>query len=461
MDEFDDREIRELESASIASLIMKYGIPAILTLLAISSYEMADRIIVGQFGSALELSVLGVGLPLIFLLEAMCAMVKTGSSCALSRTLGKGDLSSGQKLLGSSYLLALIFGLVVLVCGTLFSRQIAVLCGATDDMITSAAEYIFYLALGAPFYFALFVSNGMLRALGKPGLASAVVIASTVINIGLDLLFVAVFHLGAKGAAMGTMWAQIVGAILGILFAGGKKNLLHFSIKQFNLGARYVKEILAVGFSSALFEFTFVIYGLVLNQVLSQFDDPRLLAVNVAISSIILLINAPMTGIGEAAQTIVAYNYGRRNMARVRKATMSAWAVGAGVLLVIGVFIQMFPELMVKIFVSDDEEFIRMSASALRIAVCMAPFMSSMLFVPDVLGALGDAKSSILLNFVSLLVVQIPLVLLLPRLMGASGVWVSFPAFDVLSTALCFFIYSRAYKKLKDGVCGSDGSAIL
>lgn len=444
-----ERELQNLESESILRLLIKYGVPSIVTLLAISSYEMADRIIVGQFGSAEELVFLGVGLPFVFFLEATCAMVNVGSSCAISRTLGKNDIPSAQKLLGTSFSIAMIIGIIVLLAGVIFSPQIASICGADASLIKGSGQYIFYLSIGASFYFLQFVTNGALRAQAMPFFATTVVVVATVVNLALCLLFVAGFGWGARGSAMATMCAQIVGCLLGFVFLSNKRYLLHFRFKELNIKLAYVKEILGVGFSSALFEFSFIIYGIVLNIVLGSYNDPRLLAVNVTIASIILLINVPMTGIAEAAQTIIAYNAGSHSMKRIRDTTVYTWLCGVVILVGIEILILTFPEALIRIFVNEDIEFVRFASDSLKIVVLATPFMSSMLLVPDILGALGEAKRSIYLNLIALFIVQIPLILFLSKLFGQKGVWFSFPIYDIISTVVCVITLYVSYKNFK------------
>ena len=443
-----DAELRILATASIPKLLTAYAVPSMLTLIALSSYELADRIIVGHASGDTELALLGVALPFVFWLEACCATVKVGTSCAMSRLLGKDDVTAATRVLGCALALALAFGVLIASIGTLFATPLALVCGATDDIVEGSATFIFYLSLGVPFYFVLFTVNSALKAQARPNMASGLVIFSSALNVVLDLVLVVGFGMGAKGAAVATALSQFAGAAVAMILICDSRRIVRFASRHLNLGLQYVKEILVTGLASAAFELSFTLYGLALNLMLSRFDDPSLIAANVTIASILLLVNAPMTGIAEAAQTLVAFNFGQNNRARVMQSVIWAWGAGSGLLLLVGVALYVFAEEATLVFVSGDPSFTELAAGALRYVVLLTPCMSSMLLVPEVLVAMGDARNSFLLNCVSLFALQIPLVLVLPHFWGATGVWLSFPVYDALSTGLCLVVFWIAANKL-------------
>lgn len=206
---------KELESGKIAPTLIKLAIPTVIAQVINMLYNVVDRVYIGHMGEegSLALTGVGVSLPLILFISAFAAFVSSGSAPRLSIYMGKGDKETSEKILGESFTLQLIISTVLTVVLVLFNRPLLLLFGASDKTIGYASSYMTIYALGTIFVEMTLGLNAFITAEGKTTVSMLTVLIGALLNIALDPLFIFVFNLGVKGAAIATVISQAVSAL--------------------------------------------------------------------------------------------------------------------------------------------------------------------------------------------------------------------------------------------------------
>ena len=218
----------ELKNEKIGRLLLKYSLPAILSMMVTSLYNTVDRAFIGSIKDigALAISGLGVTMPLFTILGAFCVAISVGGSTNISIKLGEEKKEEAERILGNTFILSIIVALIIMVFGFSFLEKILYFFGASKETIIYAKDYMSVILIGAWFNFPGFALNNAIRAEGNPKLAGKIMIISCVLNIILDPIFIFLFHMGIKGAALGTIICQFIVFLWTIYyFTLGKSNL--------------------------------------------------------------------------------------------------------------------------------------------------------------------------------------------------------------------------------------------
>ncbi len=443
----DERAAKELVQESIPRLLVSYSTPAIIALLALAAYETVDSLFVGRYVGDRGLSVVMLGFPFFMLLHAACNIVKVGATSILSRQLGAGDAAAARKTIGNTLGGLTAFGVIIAGVGYLLTIPILQLCGAPPDLLAEAKEYSGVIVLGAPFLFLCFGTSSLLRATGHPNKALYVILVSCGINILFDWLAVGVLGWGVFGAAFATVLSQVVGAVYGVEHFLRKN--AEYPLKRSDFTASYslLKDMCGIGFGYAALELNLIITVIVMLNMLTRYGGENALAQNMVVESCIAFLYLPLSGVDEALQPIIGYNFGAGNKQRTRQAIFYALAASAVFLLLALLVVQAGAEIISSFFVDDDPEFVSATSRALRIVFILAPLVTGVFIVPGILSALGEAKENLWLTIGSQVCVQIPALLLLPRFMGVDGVWYSFPLYDIAGAALGIWLLWRCLRR--------------
>lgn len=202
----------ELKNEKIGRLILKYSAPAILSMMVTSLYNTVDRAFIGSIKDigALAISGLGVTMPLFTILGAFCVAISVGGSTNISIKLGEEKKEEAERILGNTFILSIVVALIIMIFGLSFLEKILYFFGASKETIIYAKDYMRVILIGAWFNFPGFALNNAIRAEGNPKLAGKIMIISCILNIILDPIFIFLFNMGIKGAALGTIICQFI-----------------------------------------------------------------------------------------------------------------------------------------------------------------------------------------------------------------------------------------------------------
>lgn len=421
-----------LKEEKISKLLLKYSVPAILAMMVASLYNTVDRAFIGSIKDvgALAISGLGVTMPLFTILGAFCVAIAVGGSTNISIKLGEGNKEEAEKILGNTFLLELIVGISIMVIGTIFLEDILYIFGASNDTLKYAKEYMSVILFGAWFNLPGFALNSAIRADGRPKLAANMMIVSCILNLILDPIFIFCFDMGIQGAAIGTIICQLVICIWSMhYFTRGKSNL-KLKVKNIKIKFNILKPIIVIALTPFFMELASGSIHLVINRVLKIYGGDLSIGAMAAITSICLMFLMPVFGLSQGMQTIIAYNYGAKEYDRARKALFSAIIAGTIILTLGFVLIKIYPEKFIGIFTNDDK-LISLALNGIKIYSITLPIIGISILGTVYFQSIGSSKVSMVLGLLRQVIILIPVILVVPKIYGLDGVWISQPIADL------------------------------
>ncbi|QYE96936.1 MATE family efflux transporter [Paraclostridium sordellii] len=421
-----------LKEEKISKLLLKYSVPAILAMMVASLYNTVDRAFIGSIKDvgALAISGLGVTMPLFTILGAFCVAIAVGGSTNISIKLGEGNKEEAEKILGNTFLLELIVGIVIMVIGTIFLEDILYIFGASNDTLKYAKEYMSVILFGAWFNLPGFALNSAIRADGRPKLAANMMIVSCILNLILDPIFIFWFEMGIQGAAIGTIICQLVICIWSMYYFTRGKSNLKLKVKNIKIKFNILKPIIIIALTPFFMELASGSIHLVTNRVLKVYGGDLSIGAMAAITSICLMFLMPVFGLSQGMQTIIAYNYGAKKYDRARKALFSAIIAGTIILTLGFVLIRIYPEKFIGIFTNDDK-LISLALNGIKIYSITLPIIGISILGTVYFQSIGSAKVSMVLGLLRQVIILIPVILVVPKVYGLDGVWMSQPIADL------------------------------
>lgn len=440
----------DLKEEKISLLLLKYSIPAILAMMVTSMYNTVDRAFIGSIKDvgALAISGLGVTMPLFTILGAFCVGIAIGGSTNISIKLGEGNKEDAEKILGSTVALEISVAIVIMLVGMFFLEDILYGFGASSETINYAKDYMSVIFFGSWFNLPGFALNSAIRAEGNPKLAASMMIISCVLNLLLDPIFIFVFDMGIKGAAIGTIMCQLLVCIWSVYYFTLGKSNLKLKAKNIKIKKKFFKAIILIALTPFFMELASGSIHLVTNRVLKTYGGDLAIGAMTTITSIYLIFLMPVFGISQGMQTIIAYNYGAQEHNRAKNALLMSMIAGSIILGIGFILIQTIPHKLVAIF-TNNSELSNIAISGIKIYTVMLPSIGISILGAVYFQSIGSAKVSVVLSLLRQVIILIPVIIIVPRLYGLNGVWVSQPISDLLAmTIVCIFLINE-FKKEK------------
>lgn len=426
---------KELGTASIISLVIKYSVPAIIAMMVNSLYTTIDRMFIGRIPDvgAIAMSGVGITMPITYVIMGLGMLVGVGTAASISIKLGQGKRKVAENLLGNAVTLTFIISVIVTVLGLGFSGRILNLLGASSETLIYAQQFINILLFGTVFNITGFALNQSIRSDGNPKMAMISMLIGAILNIILDPIFIFVFGWGIKGAAFATVLSQAVSSIwIFYYFTKGKSNL---KIKRENLilKKRLVKSIFIIGMSPCAMQIAASLVQVISNTALLKYGGDMAVASMAIISSISMIFLMPIFGLNQGAQPIIGYNFGAKKYKRVKQAILYPIVVATIIVSVGGLLIQAFPDKAIALF-NNDAELMRVGTHGIRIYLSMLPIVGFQIISSNYFLATGKGNVAMILSLLRQVIFLIPLLLILPKYLGLTGVWLAGPISDLLSS---------------------------
>ena len=441
------REI-QLETKKISKLVWDYALPAIVGTMVNATYNIVDRIFIGQGVGALAISGLAVTFPVMNLTAALGMLVGAGASSRISISLGKKDPEKAEKILGNSFLLTIVLNLVFMTLLMIFLEPILMTFGASEETYPYARDYLQVILPGNIFMTMTFSFNSMMRASGYPKKAMYTMLIGAGLNIILDPIFIFVFDMGIAGVA----WATVISMFIGMIFV-----MYHFTRKSTSLrlrkkNMRFEKSILiaivSIGLSPFLMQVTASAVAVLMNTSLKTYGGDLAIGAFGILNSLLMLIVMFVIGLNQGLQPIIGYNFGAEIYDRVKAAFYYGIRI-ATVVTTLGFFFGMFfPRLFAQAFTSDLE-LLDLAENALRISIIAFPLVGLQVVISGYFQSIGQATKSIAMSLSRQVFFLIPSIIFLPRFFGLDGAWASIAVSDALASILAIVFFYRQRKELK------------
>lgn len=441
--------MNNLRSDRIGKLLFNLATPAIVAQLVNVLYNIIDRIFIGRMADGdIAMAAVGVSFPVIILIGACSAFWGSGGAPLCAIKMGEGDDTAAERIMTNSFVMLLLNGVVLTVLFLLLGKPMLWLFGASAATIDYAWHYLSIALLGSTFVQITLGMNPFINAQGFARIGMATVVIGAVVNLILDPLFIFVLDMGVRGAALATLLAQGVSAMWVLNFFFGKKSRLRLRKDSLRPCKEIVTKTLSLGVSPFVMQSTESFVLLSLNTQLARFGGDVAVGAMTIMTSVMQLFMMPLRGLGEGLQPIVSYNYGAKQLERVRQTVKLSLKVAMiyDVLLISSILL--FPVFYVRIF-NDSPTLLQTTAAYMRIYFPGMLIFGIQIVFQQVFLALGQAKISLSIAVLRKLVILIPLVYILPPFFDnkVTGVLVAEPVSDVLSVLVTVMLFSQFYRK--------------
>lgn len=440
-----------LGTEPIGRLLLKLALPTVAAQLINMLYNIVDRIYIGHIPEtgALSLTGLGVCMPLIMIVSAFAALIGNGGAPRATIFMGRKDLDSAQQTLGNCFTAQIVISVILTAVLLIFNRPLLMAFGASENTIPYALSYMNIYAIGTIFVELTLGMNIFITAQGFAKVGMLSVLIGAIVNIGLDPVFIFGLHMGVRGAALATIIAQAVSCIWVLHFLLGNKTILRIQKKYMRLRADTLLPILSLGISLFIIQSSESVISVCFNTSLLKYGGDLAVGAMTIITSVMQFALLPLQGLGQGAQPIVSFNYGAKNVPRVKAAFRLLLKISLLYSALLWLCIMLFPNIFASIF-TTNQELITFTKTALRIYMASIGVFGIQMACQLTFNSLGNAKASILVAVMRKFVLLIPLIYLMPHLFPKllpMSVYMAEPVADVIAVSFTSVLFAFQFKK--------------
>lgn len=437
----------DFQNGKLFPMILKFSIPAAISLLITAIYNIVDRMFVGNFNGTSALAGLSICFPLSYLMMAFGLNCSAGGASLFCLFSGRNEKEKMNLSFGNAFTMVILAEVLLSIFLLLFADPILKIFGVTETSYEYAIAYYRIVALGCLFQGLSQVFCDFVRVSGKPVMGMWVTGIGAVTNILLDAVFVGIMGWGVEGAAWATVIGQILSAGFGAWQVFGGKTQVQISRKIFRLDKVLCPQIISCGFAFWISQVAMAFISLVYNSQLGKYGGDVAISVYAVITSIMTFVIMPASGISQGIQPILGNNFGAGKFRRVMSTLYQATALSVGITCVIWVLVLLFPKQILMAF-GGNEEMFAIGISGLRINFCITPILGFVMLATTFFQSIGKPVPSIIITLLRQVAFLVPFLYLLPLVMDLNGIFYAQPISDVLALALGLMLVLKEHRKL-------------
>ena len=446
----DNTRVNSMLTMPIGKLLRKFTPPAMIAMSANAVLNIFEIIILGIGVGIDAFAALACTFPIIILISAFASLVNTGTASKIAMLYAENNQEQALKTFGNSFILLVSFGALLTAVLEIFLEDILRLCGASDVTLPYALVYMRIMLVSTVVLFSMQSMGRLLHIQGRPKVQMMLQIGGITGNVILSVIFVFVFKWGMKGVALASIMCESVSWILYIKVFSNKKAFLHFTKRGFCVDFCLIKEILSIGVSPFAINACGCVVALMINLSLIEVAGEQrdmYLGSYAIVQRITQVLISLISGLGLAMQIITSINIAKQNYIRVRGVLMQS-IFNAFIIMCIGYgFISIFADGLMSIF-TTDKQMIEIGATALIIGLCTFPFVGSQMVAVSFFQTIRRPRASMIISLTRQLLFLIPMLVILPHLIGVTGVWWSMALADVASVTISWIMLYTETKKL-------------
>lgn len=447
-----DERTQRLEQMPIYKLLLHYAIPSVVGTLVTAMYNLVDRIFIGQSEGAYAMAGLALTFPILIFLQAFGMLVGIGASTRVSILLGEKNYSGAKRILGNAILLSIVFSVLSSGLSLLFLDELLHLFGGSEQTIPFARSYLLITIPGNIFSVLAMAYNSVMRASGYPQKAMYTMLIGAVLNTFLDYVFIVHCGWGIAGAAWATVISMLVSAIFVMSHFFSKSSLVHFQREHIQFSRETMQAIISIGISPFAVQLLGSVSNALINRgfitsAASVHDADMAIGALGIINSYVMICFFIMIGVAQAIQPIVGYNHGAGKQERVFKTVLLAGGVCAVLGILFTILGQLFKLPIVSLFTKD----IHLQAAAINaLGLCTYAFafVGTQIIVTQFFQSIGHARKAFFLSISRQAIVLIPLLIIMPRVLGIDGVWLSLPISDAVAGTAGLILVAYYFKQI-------------
>nr|WP_297572622.1 MATE family efflux transporter [uncultured Peptostreptococcus sp.] len=441
-----NKNSEELLSMRPIDIMVKLSVPAILGMIVIGLYPLMDGIFAGQILGQKEMTAVGIAMPFTYFNTGVSTLIGVGSASVLSRALGKRDRSTIDKIMANLSFWVILFSTIITIVGIVFCEKMLALVGASGDILNYASRYLRIIFIGSIFVNFTQAANMVMRGEGLMKRAMMIMGAGALINIVLDpILMISMGEYGVEGAAIATVTAQVIQGLVTIYYFKVKSETV--KIRGIRNEQTISKEVFCVGVSAMLMQVLTIIQQSLLYSQAFKYGGDQAAAIMAVVLRVLSFSFIPIWGMSQGLQPAIGANYGAGNFDRVRS-IFKVFTLGSFVLA--GIF-WIPSEILTKnvlMAFGIKEMTLAMGIPAFRMLYSVFILYGLMIMILTFFQSIGDGKTAGLLVMLRQIILFVPVIFLLPMLVGINGIWLTIPLVDLSVVVLSVFKYMKKSRNL-------------
>ena len=413
-------------------------------------YNVVDIIYIGHIPGEGSLALTGVGvcMPIIMIVTAFAALISSGGAPRASICMGKQDNKSAEQILGNCFSLQIVVSIVLTVVLLIWNKDLLMAFGASKNTLGYATDYMRIYALGTLFVQLTLGMNAFITAQGFTTTSMVSVLIGAICNITLDPVFIFVFNMGVKGAALATVLSQAISTMWVVVFLSGKKTQLHLRKKYMGLKPKIFLPCVALGLATFIMQASESVVTVCFNSSLLHYGGDIAVGAMTILTSVMQFAMLPLQGIAQGSQPIVSYNYGAKNADRVKKTFRLLVITCLTYSTLLWATVQIIPKVFVSIFTSDAK-LVAFTAPMLKIYLGGLFLFGIQIACQITFTSLGKAVNSIIVAVVRKFVLLLPLIYIMPHVVSnpTIGVYMAEPIADIIAVLFTSVLFTFQFKK--------------
>ena len=449
----------------VKGLLFSFSIPAIISCLVNSVYNIVDQIFIGQGVGYLGNAATTIAFPLMTIIMAFATLIGSGGSAYAALRLGEGRKREALLTLNNLLVIAIGLGILLAATGLIFLKPILTLFGATETTMPYAIDYTSIVLIGVPFSMVSIALSSMARTDGHPRMSMYGILIGAALNTVLDPIYIFVLGWGVKGAAIATITAQFVSTVV-LCYYFLRKGRMRFTRRFMKPVGRVWYKIFSLGISSGITALVACIMQVVMNNSLVYYGNQTEITGDVALSAmgivmkIAMILASVCIGFGIGAQPILGFNLGAKKYTRVRHTYLLAVSIATGSILIGWAVCQLAPHLVLSLFGKENQTFTDFAVRCLRIYLGGIFCAGFQIVSTNYFQATGQPLKASLLSMLRQLILLIPLLLILPLFFGLNGLLYAGPCADIGSAVIVALFILPEMRKLNRRIAESQGPAL-
>lgn len=442
--------MKDLTAGKENKLIFHFALPMLVGNLFQQFYNIVDSIIVGNFINKQALAAVGASFPIIYALIAFVIGIGSGATTVIAQYFGAKRMQDVEKAIDTVFIFMFFVSIVITGLGFVAGEAVFKLLQLPDELMPQATTYLSIYISGSFIFFGFNTTSSILRGLGDSKTPVYFLVVATILNIGLDILFIVGFDLGVAGAAYATVISQAVAFAIAIIYLNRTHKIIRFSLKNLVFDRQIFRQSLRIGLPTS-FQQTFIAIGMTaLIGIVNTFGTNVIAAYSVAVR-LNSLATLPAMNFGSALSMFTGQNLGAGKINRVRNGYLSTIKMSVSVSVVVSVFVIIFGESLMTLF-TDDPNVIEIGAEYLTIVGSFYILFSVMMATMGLLRGSGATMIPMLASLVALWVIRLPIAYFLSQAIGFQGIWWANPIGWLIGLLIVFFYYKTGNWRTKSVV---------
>jgi len=454
----EDKRIYLMKNKPISKAILTLALPAIAGMVVTGIYNIVDTFFVGRLGY-LAIGSTQIVMPVMMVISAFGMTIGVGAASYLSRLLGNNDIAQANRTAATAFYTTLGLGALATLLGLIYLKPILILFGATDEILPLAADYGSYIVMASVFSMSSMTLNNMLRAEGSAKASMMGMLIGAGLNIALDPIFIFVLEMGVAGAALATALSQTVGAVILFCHYVKRRSILHLHARNFSPTREIYSEIMKIGTPTLLRQGLFSAAMAIMNNIAGAFGDTVIASLGI-VNRIVMFAFFILFGFAQGFQPVAGFNYGAKQYRRLWQAVGFTVWVTTGITCISAVVIAVFAPRLVAVF-QGNAEVVEVGARAMRYMTILLPFMGYMITINMLFQAMGRALPAAFLSLARQGIYFIPIVMVMPKMFGLTGLLLSQPAADFLTIVTVAVLSVFLLREIKREMIAQKTDAVM